>query len=259
MDIYDEIQQLKKEGKAAALITVIETKGSTPREEGAKMIVVEDGTIRGTIGGGCVEGQVYEEAKEIIRKGGLKILEFDLLDDELDGEGQMCGGKMKVLIESLAPQKNVIIFGAGHISLYLSKICKMLDFNVTVTDDREEYASRERFPEADNVIVSEFEKVFEKISVNHNTYIVIVTRGHKYDKMMLEESLKTDAFYIGMIGSRSKLKGIFDSLKAKGFSEEDIKRVHSPIGIPIHSESPQEIAISIAAELIKESKENAHS
>lgn len=255
MDIYDEIQLLKKEGKAGALVTVIETKGSTPRETGAKMIVVEDGTIRGTIGGGCVEGQVWEEAKEIIKKGGLKILEFDLLDDELEEEGQMCGGKMKVLIESLSLQKNVIIFGAGHISLYLAKLCKMLDFNVTVLDDRDEYASEERFPEADNIIVSKFEGAFEKIEVSQNTFIVIVTRGHKYDKMMLEESLKTNAFYIGMIGSKSKLKGIFDSLRAKGFSDGDIKKVHSPIGIPIHSESPQEIAVSIAGELIKKNKE----
>ncbi len=255
MDIYDEIQNLKKEGKAGALITVIETKGSTPREEGAKMIVVEDGTIRGTIGGGCVEGQVWEEAKEIIKKGGLKTLEFDLLDDELEGEGQACGGNMKVLIESLSPQKKVIIFGAGHISLYLANLCKMLDFNTTVIDDREEYASTERFPDADEVIVTEFAEAFQKCKVNENTFIVIVTRGHKYDKMMLEESLKTTAYYIGMIGSKSKLKGIFDSLKEKGFTNDDIKRVHSPIGIPIHSESPQEIAVSIAGELIKKSRE----
>lgn len=255
MDIFEEIVKLKNEGIPAALVTIIKTKGSTPREVGAKMIIAGDGTARGTIGGGCVEGQVWDEAKEVIKNGKVKILEFDLLDDALEGEGQACGGWMQVLIEPVAVPDTAVVLGAGHISLNLGILLNMLGFRLVIADDRDEYASAERFPEADEIIVSEFENLFEKLKITDNTYIVIVTRGHKYDRMMLEKSLRTNACYVGMIGSRAKLKALFDSMKSQGFDDKDIKRVHSPIGIPIHSETPEEIAVSIAAEIIKFKKE----
>ncbi len=156
-----------------------------------------------------------------------------------------------IFIETIPEQPMAFIFGAGHIAYYISQYAKSLDFRVTVCDDRAEFANKERFPQADNIIVEDFESVFDKIDVNENSYIVIVTKGHKIDETVLEKAVKTNAKYIGMIGSKRKILTIFKHLTERGISEQTLKKVHSPIGISIGAVTPEEIALSIVAELVK--------
>jgi xanthine dehydrogenase accessory factor len=156
-----------------------------------------------------------------------------------------------VLLEPLTMASNLFIFGAGHVSQYVARVAKMVNFRVSVIDDRAEFANRERFPDADEIIVDDFSRVVDDLDRSGDVYIVIVTRGHKHDAIVLEKSLSLGTCYVGMIGSRRKVSIVMEHLKAKGISEEKLKWVHSPIGIDIHSETPEEIGVSIVAELIK--------
>lgn len=248
-DIYEEIIRLQSRGESAALATVVSTSGSTPRESGSKMLVRQDGSILGTVGGSLMEGQVREAAKSVMHEGKPKILDFDLTGK--DAGGMICGGVAKVFIEPIVALATLYIFGGGHISFSLARIGKMVGFRVVVIDDRQEYANPERFPEADETIADDFPRVFSRIAVNSFTYVVIVTRGHAYDQTVLEWALTTNAYYIGMIGSRKKIRKLYDNLKAQGTSEEAFGRVHAPIGLDIKAETPEEIAVSIIAEIIK--------
>jgi len=248
-DIYEEINRLKAKGKCGALATLIYTAGSTPREQGAKMLVREDGSIIGTVGGSLLEAKVRTEAQNVIQEGKPKLLDFDLTGK--DKNGMICGGKAKVYIEPIIPAPVLYIFGGGHISFSLVRIGKILGFRLVVIDDREEYANPERFPEADRIIAADYTNAFGQMSVDRFSYLVIVTRDHAYDETVLEWAITTDAKYIGMIGSRKKIKTIYDNLTAKGVTEESFKRVHAPIGLDIKAETPEEIAVSILAEIIQ--------
>jgi xanthine dehydrogenase accessory factor len=159
--------------------------------------------------------------------------------------------KMEVLLEPIHSEPTVFIFGAGHVSQQLAPLVKRVSFKVVVFDDREMFANHERFPEADEIIVSEFEKCFDQLSIDDSSYIVIITRGHLYDGFVLEQAVKTNAHYIGMIGSKKKIHTLYQNLMRKGISKETLNKVHAPIGIKINSETPEEIAVSIVAELIK--------
>ena len=158
---------------------------------------------------------------------------------------------MEVLLEPISSEPTVYIFGGGHVSQQVVPLAKGVSFKVAVIDDREMFANRERFPEADEVVVSEFEKSFDHLPINDSSYIVIVTRGHLYDGVVLEQAVQTSARYIGMIGSKKKIHTLYQNLIKKGMSRETLNRVHAPIGIDINSETPEEIAVSIVAELIK--------
>ncbi|OGL40354.1 MAG: xanthine dehydrogenase [Candidatus Schekmanbacteria bacterium GWA2_38_9] len=251
LDIYKEIVRIRESGEKAALATIVSRKGSTPRKESAKMLIKSDGSIIGSIGGGCVEGQVWDDAKEVIKKGKSKILHFDLTNEEIALDGLACGGKMDVLIEPILPVPTMFIFGAGHISLPLCKIAKIAGFRVVIIDDRDIFANRERFPDADEIIVESFETVFNKLRMNDSSYLVIVTRGHLYDEKVLELSLRTKTKYVGMIGSKRKIKTIFTNLKSRGATQAQLEKIYTPIGLPIDAETPEEIAVSIMAEVIK--------
>ena len=159
--------------------------------------------------------------------------------------------RMEILLEPIFSEPTVYIFGAGHVSEQLAPLAKKVHFRVVVIDDREMFANRNRFPGADEVIVSEFEKCFDQLNIDDSSYIVIVTRGHLYDGFVLQQALKTNARYIGMIGSKKKIRTLYDNLMGKGMTKEILDRVHAPIGIDINSETPEEIAVSIVAELIK--------
>jgi xanthine dehydrogenase accessory factor len=249
-DIYEEILKIKARGECAALATLISTDGSTPREQGAKMLIRQDGTIEGTIGGGLMEKMVREEAEKVIENGIPKMVHFDLTGREKDG--MICGGVAAVYIEAIVPKSAIYILGAGHIGFNLARMAKMADFRVVVCDNRPEYANRERFPEADEIFAEEYDQIFEKLTVNSSAFIVIVTHGHTHGQLVLEWAMTTKARYIGMIGSRKKTRQVFDNMISKGFSGEDIdKRVHSPIGLDIKAETPAEIAVSIMAEIIQ--------
>ena len=250
-DIYQEIVRLKAEGEEAALVTIVSATGSTPREEGAKMLVKPDGSILGTIGGGSLEAQVIAEAVKVIRQGKPKRLHMSLTAKEAEEAGMICGGDLEVFIEPVLTPPTLYIFGGGHISQPLTKMGKLCGFNITVVDDRAEFASVERFPEAEVIFAGEFTKSFARVKIDKSSYIVIVTHGHQHDELVLEWAVGTAAKYIGMIGSRTKNETIFSHLLAKGISRQQLDRVHAPIGLEIEAQTPEEIAVSILAEVIK--------
>jgi xanthine dehydrogenase accessory factor len=345
-DIYSEIIKALEKGEKVVLATLITRVGSAPRAVGAKYLIKGDGTSIGSIGGGRVEAEVWEEAQKVIEKEKGGILHFELTSEQLAKGGLICGGnidiflepleenflniyqeaarirqkgglailatlvsvegdfhkregskiliknsgekvgsllgglelekkilsegkvivkekkpkvlvlssenrKTEILLEPVFSEPTVYIFGGGHISEQLAPLAKKVHFKVAVIDDREMFANQERFPEVDEVIVSEFENCFDQLYIDDSSYIVIVTRGHLYDGFVLEQAVKTNARYIGMIGSKKKIKTLYQNLMKKGISKETLKRVHAPIGIEINSETPEEIAVSIVAELIK--------
>ena len=251
-DFLEEILKIKEEGKSAVLATIIGTKGSTPREVGAKMLILENGKILGTIGGGCLEAEVWQEAMKIIKEEKPRTVHFDLTGKKAEDSGMICGGVMDIYIEPIVPAPRAYIFGGGHISLFVAKIGKMTGFEVVVIDDRPQFANRERLPDADEVIAEEFELALPKLKVNRSHYLVIVTRGHAYDLEVLEWAVKTQARYVGMIGSRRKIQIVYTSLKEKGIPPEALERVHAPIGLDIGALTPEEIAVAIVAEMIQE-------
>ena len=345
-DIYSEIVKALEKREKVALATLITRIGSAPRAVGAKYLIRGDGTSVGSIGGGCVEAEVWQEAQKVLEKREGRILHFDLTAEQLAEGGLICGGninifleplreeflniyqeaarikqkggsailgtlisldgafpkgegskalmkasgekigsllggvelekkilsegevslreqkpkvlvlssesrKMEILLEPVFSEPTVFLFGGGHVSEQVAPLAKRVHFKVVVIDDREMFANRERFPEADEVIVSEFENCFNKVNIDGSSYIVIVTRGHLYDGFVLEQAVKSKARYIGMIGSKKKIRTLYQNLTEKGMSKERLNRVHAPIGIDINSETPEEIAVSIVAELIK--------
>jgi len=249
--LKEAIERIDK-GETIALVTIVEAKGSTPREVGAKMIVGKDGLIAGTIGGGITEAKVIGEAKQALKEGKERLLNYHLTEKQaaLD-EGAICGGEMKVFIDILQPKEELLIFGAGHVAVCVSKLAKMLGFKVAVIDDREEFANQDRFPEADEIIVEDLEKALNHIKITSSTYIIIVTRGHLQDQDVLASVIKSEAAYIGMIGSRKKNATVFQRLVEQGISKEELDKVHAPIGININAQIPEEIAVSIVAEIIQ--------
>ncbi|NQT31184.1 MAG: XdhC family protein [Deltaproteobacteria bacterium] len=250
-DIYQEIVRVKAEGEEAALVTVVSASGSTPREEGAKMLVRPDGSIMGTIGGGSLEARAIGEAVKVIKQAKPKRLHMSLTTKEAGEVGMICGGELEVFIEPILTPPALFIFGGGHISLPLARMGKLVGFNIAVIDDRAEFASAERFPEADVILAEDFTKSFARVKIDKSSYIVIVTRGHQHDEVVLEWAVGTPAKYIGMIGSKTKNETIFSHLLARGISREQLDRVYAPIGLEIEAQTPEEIAVSILAEVIK--------
>lgn len=248
-EIYREIVRLSEVGEDAAVATIISVDGSTPREEGAKMLIRDDGRTLGTVGGGGVEKQVIQESLKVIKSGKAMKLVYRL---NPQGElGMICGGDTEVFIEPITGAARLFIFGAGHIGVPLSRMATLTDFRTVIIDDRPEYATPVRFPEAAEIIVSDFQTAFDKIKISAGSFIVIITHGHHGDEAVLENALKTPAKYIGMIGSKSKNEAVFGHLKAKGFTQDDLSRVHAPIGLAIRAQTPEEIAVSILGEMIQ--------
>ena len=258
-DIYEEIVRIQQEDDVAALATIVWVKGSTPRTEGSKMLIRSDGSILGSLGGGCLEAEVWEAAMKVIEEGTPKVLNFDLTGREDTPEGLICGGTMQVFLEPILSQPTVYLFGAGHISFAVSKIAKMTGFRVVVIDDRPAYANAERFPDADNFHVEDPAEMVSKLKLNRTSYLVIACRGHLEDQRVLAEAVKTPAGYIGMIGSKKKVKTVFSNLKTQGIAQETLDKVHAPIGLSIATETPEEIAVSIMAEIIDVRRQKAKS
>lgn len=249
MDIFEEIVKLRSQGQRAALATIVHVNGSIPSYESSRMLVREDGSIAGTIGGGCVEAEVWAAAKEVIRGERARKLTFHLNNDPTYDTGLICGGTLEIFVEPILPSPRLYIFGGGHVSLSLSRVAHQAGFGIVVVDDRESFANRERFPMASDIYTS-FEDAFEKIIPNATSYLVIVTRGHKDDMRVLQWAAGTNARYIGMIGSKRKVLAVYRALEKQGISTESLSRVHAPVGLAIGAQSPEEIAVSIVAELI---------
>ncbi len=253
MDIYEEIVKLRKEERPSALATIVQCIGSSPQKEGSKMLVRDDGSIAGTMGGGCLEAEVIQSSLMAIRDGSPRTVPVELTERH---GGMVCGGKVLVYIEPLIPEPTLIILGAGHVGKALSRVAKFAGFRVKVVDDRQEYANRENIPDADEVMVDDFRSVFPRLPAGRDTYIVIATRGHNHDLDALKSVLRTGANYIGLVGSRRKRALLFKTLKDEGFSPDDISRVITPVGLSIGSVTPEEIAISIMAQIIERRREN---
>jgi xanthine dehydrogenase accessory factor len=325
MEIYEIITSYLEKEKSGILATITGRSGSTPQGIGAKVFIDDKGKIYGTIGGGCVEAEVLQEARNL-NANETKVIHYVMNNTDVADQGMVCGGNVDIFLEPVKPVhkdlyrellsrinksintivitntakgkysklllssdgsvfgdktdippfeyfleklngkqliftegvlaervsciNRLFIYGAGHISLFIARFAKTVDFNVTVIDDRITFANRERFPEADNVIAGYFTDVIKDLDLNSSDFHVIVTRGHRHDAEVLEEILKKPSFYLGMIGSKRKTKLVFDYLRSKKFGEADIKRIHAPIGIEIDAVTPQEIAVSITAELI---------
>ena len=250
MDLYEEIVKLRREGRRGAVATIVNVHGSIPSFKTAKMLVRDDGSIFGTIGGGCVEAEVWQAARGVMESEKPRTLTFNLNQDPKYDTGLVCGGTLDIFVEPILPPASLYIFGAGHVSINLYKVAKGAGFDVTVVDDREAYASRERFPEANEVIAEDFDRVMARLVPNESSYIVIVTRGHRDDMRILRWAVQTPARYIGMIGSKRKTIGIFRELTKEGLAPERFERVHAPVGLDIGAVTPEEIAVAITAELI---------
>ena len=257
-DIYKEIVRVRQQGDIGALATIIWVKGSTPRAEGSKMLVRSNGSILGSIGGGCMEADIWKAAMDVIKEKAPKVLDFDLTGREDTPEGLICGGTMQVFVEPILPEPTVLLFGAGHIAFAVSKIAKMIGFRVVGIDDRPAYANKERFPGADEFHVDDPATMVPQLNINKSSYLVIACRGHLEDQRVLSEALKTKAIYIGMLGSKKKGKTVFANLKKEGITQEALDGVHNPIGLPIAAETPEEIAISIMAEIVKVWRDSNH-
>jgi xanthine dehydrogenase accessory factor len=334
--LYKEVLKLLAQGEKAVLATVIQQSGSAPRKGGAQMVIREDGSFVGSIGGGRLEGDCIAEARTVMTEGKAKILDFHLTGTEVAETEMICGGDVEVFLEPLSPgltdlyaqllelqkrgeeavlatvisaesagegmdrkglisseaqslgplaldqkafqaaqevimekkvrlipyqegrlylepifsEPTLYLFGAGHISRYIAPVAQMVGFQVIVVDDRAEFANREYFPQADEVWVEEFERVGAKIEPDEQTYMVIVTRGHMHDYTVLKQLLSMECRYIGMIGSRRKRDLIYTQLIQEGHTQEELDRIHAPIGLAINAETPEEIAVGIVAELI---------
>jgi xanthine dehydrogenase accessory factor len=288
--ILSEIIRRTDAGERVVLCVVVATRGSTPQEKGAKMLVVADGRTYGTLGGGCVEAEVRKQALELLSDNVSKMLDFHLDHDYGWDDGLICGGVMEIqaqvidrqsdgmyrealaairgqvpmilripyeqagakkeYVEEIGPPPTLVIAGAGHVGQALGELAAKLDFNIVVIDDRADYASDQRFPTAKKRIVGDIEGELRQFPTNPGTYIVIVTRGHKHDGQALHAVIDSPARYIGLIGSKAKIKLIYDDLVSKGVAQDKLARVHAPIGYNIGAVSVPEIAVSIAAELV---------
>jgi len=250
MDIFEEIVRLRKAGRKGALATIVEVQGSIPSHESSKILVRDDGTFAGTVGGGCVEAEVWSVAQEVMREEKPRRLHFNLNANPEYDNGLICGGSLDIFVEPILATPTVLILGGGHVGLHVARVANIAGFEVAVADDRDAFANPERFPEAAATYSGPWEDLFPKFNVNHHTYLVLVTRGHKGDLDCLRWAVTTPARYVGMIGSKRKFIEICKVLEREGVAAEQIERVHSPIGLDIGALTPEEIAVSIVAEMI---------
>jgi xanthine dehydrogenase accessory factor len=250
MDIYEKIVSLRREGHRTALATIVNVRGSIPSFASAKMLISDDGAIFGTIGGGCVEAEVWQAAREVLDTEKPRMLAFNLNKDPKYDTGLVCGGSLEIFIEPILPVSTIYIFGAGHVGYNVYRVARVAGFEVVVADDREAYANRERFPDAHDLYAEEFDEILPKLEPPEAAFIVIATRGHRDDMKILRWAVGTEAHYIGMIGSKRKVITIYKTLEKEGVAQEKLDRVHSPIGLDIGATTPEEIAVSVVAELI---------
>ena len=249
-DVLEAALQATQTGEKAALVTVISTEGSTPQKAGAKMVVYADGRIVGTIGGGCVEAEMTWRARQAIEDRRTSVASYELTADQAGEDGLICGGRMEVFIEPIEGTPTLCLFGAGHVAQPLARMAKAAGFRVEVADDRVKFASRDRFPEADAIIVDDFAAAARRMTLGPNTYAIVVTRGHKGDEEALAACLHKGLRFLGLLASRPKFVHIAAALEARGVSPQELATIHSPLGLEIGAVSPEEIAVSVLAEMI---------
>ncbi len=249
-DVFDAVADALRRGEPAALVTIIRAQGSTPQRVGAKMLVFPDGRIVGTIGGGCYENEAFWKARTAIETRQPVIAKYELADDIAEDSGLICGGQMEVYIEPLEPAPALYLVGAGHVAYHLAKAAVTVGFRLHVIDDREKFANAERFPDAEEIVVDSIPEWLTQAELPPHAFVVILTRGHRQDMDALRALVPKQLRYLGLIGSRAKVARIYDVLEAEGAPPEQLRRVHAPVGLDLGAVTPQEIAVSILAELI---------
>lgn len=258
--ILKAVSSAVEKGIETAVVTVLEVKGSSPGKEGSMMAVFSDGSILGTVGGGALEYEFIQEALKAIKENKSCEKSFELT--EKGSLHMKCGGFVRAYIKVFAKREKLLIMGGGHLGAELYTLGKFLNKYVVIFDDREEFANRKRFPEADEIIFGKMEETVKNYSIDENSYIIIVTRGHENDKECLKAILdkKVSPKYIGMVGSRGKVLSTYKELLDEGYSKEELKKIYSPIGLDISSSEPKEIALGIMAEItaVKNQKTGEH-
>lgn len=255
MELLEEMVRLLQSRKKVALCTIIEKVGSGPREVGAKILLSEDSEITGTIGGGNLERFLVEETKKAFREGKPKKVVFSLYKEEREETiqtGLICGGELTIFIDVIEPKKRLIIIGAGHIALSLAKLADIIGFSLIVIDENAELANKERFPMAERIDTGNFFEILDKLNIDQKDLVVIVHGDPEYDYSALGNILKKKPSYVGLLGSRTKVSKYIKRLKETGVSEEDLEVLHAPLGLDIGAQTPEEIGISILAEIINE-------
>jgi xanthine dehydrogenase accessory factor len=250
-EVFAALGEALKRGEDVALVTIVSANGSTPQRVGAKMLVYADGRVVGTIGGGCYENDALWKARETLKTRKACTVRYELADDFAEESGLICGGQMEVFIEPIEPSPAVYIFGAGHVGQFVGRVAHDAGFQVHIVDDREKFANRERFPDAAEIVVDDIPSWLARTSLPASAYAVIVTRGHRHDLDALRSLSQQNLRYLGLIGSRAKIKRIYDVLVEDGSVPVDrLETIHAPIGLDIGAVTPQEIAVAIVAELI---------
>lgn len=249
-EVFAALGEAMKRAEDVALVTIVATNGSTPQRVGAKMLVYADGRTVGTIGGGCYENDAFWKAKASLESRKPARVKYELDDDFAQENGLVCGGQMEVFIEPIEPPPAVYIIGAGHVGYYLGKFAHESGFQVHVVDDRDTFANHTRFPEAAEVVVDEVPAWLANAALPPSAYVVIVTRGHRHDLDALRAVVQRDLRYVGLIGSKAKVARVYEALVEEGVDPARFTRIHAPIGLDLGAVTPQEIAVSIVAELI---------
>lgn len=249
VNIYEAILALEKTQRAGALCTIIDTDGSTPRHEGSKMLVYEDNSFIGTVGGGEIENRVRQEAVNSIKDGKTRLLKYSMVDPS-KGDPGVCGGTMEVFVEPILPIPLLVVIGGGHVGKAVVTLAKFLKFRVAVSDDRPEFCTPEANTDADEFYCVPMQDLPASLAITPQTYLVLTTRGSNVDMEGLAPLLDTPAAYIGVIGSKRRWLTTRKSLLGQGVPEEKVNRVFSPMGLELKAETPEEIAVSIMAEII---------
>ena len=247
--IYQALSEIEKNNESAALCTVVKSEGSTPRHVGSKMLVYPDGRFIGTVGGGELESRVIKAAVESINNGNAQNLSYTMADPSR-GDPGVCGGTVEVFVEPILPPAMIVVIGGGHVGKAVVHLAKWLGFRVAVSDDREEFSNPESVPGADAYYPVSMGKLTEHLNITRQTYLVITSRGSPIDAAGLPNLLESDAAYIGVIGSKRRWLTTVKALKEQGLSDEKFVSVHSPMGIELNAETPEEIAVSIMAEIL---------
>jgi xanthine dehydrogenase accessory factor len=240
---------LEKNNESAALCTVVKSEGSTPRHVGSKMLVYPDGKFIGTVGGGELENRVIKTALDTLKAGAGQTLAYTMSDPSR-GDPGVCGGTVEVFVEPILPPALIVVIGAGHVGKAVVHLAKWLGFRVALSDDRAEFCNPESIPNADAYYPIPMAELTKQLKVTHQTYLVITSRGSSVDAEGLPSLLDSEAAYIGVIGSKRRWLTTVKALKGKGVTAEKLARVHSPIGLELNAETPEEIAVSIMAEIM---------
>jgi xanthine dehydrogenase accessory factor len=249
VSIYRALLDIEETGEGAVLCTIITSSGSTPRHQGSKLLVYPDGRTIGTVGGGEVESRVIKEALEAYQDGKNRILSYNMVNPK-EGDPGVCGGSLEVFVEPIHPKPVLVIIGGGHVGKALAYLAKWLKYKVVISDDRPEYCTPEYIPDGDEFYPIPMKEIPGKMAINQFTHIVLATRGSNIDVEGLPALIDSPAAYLGVIGSKRRWLITKKALMEMGIPEEKLSRIHSPIGLELNAETPEEIAVSIMAEII---------